>query len=308
MAKWTISDIPPQHGRSAVVTGTGGLGYETALALTRAGADVTIAGRNGAKGQAAVDRICAAVPGAIVRFEPVDLASLKSIANFGIRMRRRRIDLDLLINNAAVMAPPQRMQTSDGFELQFGTNYLGHFALTGELLPLLTNGNDPRVVTVSSVAARSGIIGFDDLQATRAYAPMPAYAQSKLANVMFAFELQRRSEAAAWGVTSIAAHPGVSRTDLIHNGAGRLSLAGYARTFLWFLFQPAQQGALPILFAATSSSARGGGYYGPNKLGETRGFPAPAKPPRQALDPNAAARLWDVSEQLIGASFHREAA
>lgn len=308
MAKWTISDIPPQHGRSTVVTGTGGLGYETALALARAGADVTIAGRNAAKGQAAVARICADVANAIVRFEPVDLGNLKSIAAFGMRMRQRRINLDLLINNAAVMAPPQRMETSDGFELQFGTNYLGHYALTGELLSLLTEGNDPRVVTVSSVAARSGTIDFDDLQAMHTYKPMQVYAQSKLANLMFASELQRRGEAAGWGITSIAAHPGVSRTDLIHNGAGRLSAAGFARSFLWFLFQPAAQGALPTLFAATSPMARAGGYYGPDKLGETRGFPAAAKPPQQALDRDAAARLWDVSERLIGASFHRDAA
>ena len=218
-------------------------------------------------------------------------------------MRGKRRSLDLLINNAAVMTPPKRMETSDGFELQFGTNYLGHFALTAELLPLLTKGSSPRVVTVSSVAARSGAIDFTDLQATHAYKPMAVYAQSKLANLMFAFELQRRSDAAGWGITSIAAHPGISRTDLIPNGAGRLSAAGFARTFLWFLFQPAPQGALPTLFAATSPTARAGGYYGPDRLSEMRGFPAAAKPPQQALDVQVAARLWDVSEQLTGYPF-----
>ncbi|WP_072395415.1 oxidoreductase [Hyphomicrobium sp. CS1GBMeth3] len=299
MAKWTTSDIPPQRGRSAVITGTGGLGYETALALARAGADVIIAGRDPAKGQAAVTRIREAVPNAIVQFELVDLANLKSIATFGTRLRRIRSSLDLLINNAAVMMPPTRMETSDGFELQFGTNYLGHFALTGELLPLLIEGNSPRIVTVSSVAARSGAIDFTDLQAIHAYKPMSVYAQSKLANLMFAFELQRRSDRAGWDIASIAAHPGVSRTDLIHNGVGRLSVAGFARSYLWFLFQPAPQGALPTLFAATSPAARAGGYYGPDKLSETRGYPAPAKPPQQALDGEVAARLWNISEQLV---------
>lgn len=308
MTKWTTSDIPPQHGKSAVITGTGGLGYETALALARAGADVIIAGRDPAKGQAAVTRIRDAVPNAVVQFELVDLANLKSIAIFGARLRGKRRSLDLLINNAAVMTPPERKQTSDGFELQLGTNYLGHFALTAELLPLLTKGSSPRVVTVSSVAARSGAIDFADLDATRAYKPMPVYAQSKLANLMFAFELQRRSDTSGWGITSIAAHPGVSRTDLISNGAGRMSAAGFARTFLWFLFQPAPQGALPILFAATSPTARAGGYYGPDKLSETRGFPGIAKPPQQALDIQAAARLWDISKQLTGVTFQREAA
>lgn len=308
MAKWTTSDIPSQHGRSVVVTGTGGLGYETALALARAGAEVIIAGRDPAKGQAAVTSIREAAPNTIVQFELVDLASLQSIAIFGARLRRMRSSLDLLVNNAAVMTPPQRLETSDGFELQFGTNYLGHFALTAELLPLLIEGSRPRVVTVSSVAARSGTIDFTDLQAMRSYKPMEVYAQSKLANLMFAFELQRRSDAEGWGIGSIAAHPGISRTDLVHNGAGQMSVAGFARTFLWFLFQPASRGALPTLFAVTSPDARDGGYYGPDRLSETRGFPAIAKPPQQALDAEVAARLWDVSEQMTGVTFRYETA
>ncbi|WP_439544111.1 oxidoreductase [Hyphomicrobium sp.] len=308
MTKWTTSDLSPQRGRSAVITGTGGLGYETALVLARAGADVIVAGRDPAKGQATVARICDAVPNAIVQFELVDLASLKSIEAFGKRLRGKRRSLDLLINNAAVMTPPTRMETSDGFELQFGTNYLGHYALTAEVLPLLVQGSSPRVVTVSSVAARSGSIDLADLQATRAYRPISVYAQSKLANLMFAFELQRRSDAERWGIASIAAHPGISRTDLIHNGAGRFSAAGFARSFMWFLFQPAERGALPTLFAATSPTARAGGYYGPDRLSETRGYPAPAKPPQQALDVEMAARLWDVSGRLTGATFQYNAA
>jgi NAD(P)-dependent dehydrogenase (short-subunit alcohol dehydrogenase family) len=303
MNPWTASDIPPQAGRSAVITGTGGLGYETALALARAGAHVIIAGRNGSKGAEAVASIRDSVPSANVRFERVDLANLQSIADFGARLRAGRQTLDLLINNAAVMAPRQRQTTSDGFELQFGTNHLGHFALTAQLLPLLRGGRRARVVNVSSIAARNGAIDFDDLQAERRYDPMVVYGQSKLANLLFSFELQRRSEAGGWGVSSIAAHPGISRTDLIVNGAGRMSVHGFLRTFLWFLFQPAARGALPTLLAGTSPHAAGGAYYGPDKLGETRGAPALAKIPPRAEDARMAARLWDVSEQLTGVTY-----
>jgi NAD(P)-dependent dehydrogenase (short-subunit alcohol dehydrogenase family) len=165
MGSWTANDIPSQRSRSAIVTGTGGLGYEDALGLARAGGDVIVAGRNPAKGAEAVAKIRALVPRATVRFERVDLASLKSVAAFGARLRAERNSLDLLINNAGVMTPPKRLTTADGLELQFGTNYLGHFALTAQLLPLLRHGHDPRVVTLSSIAARNGSIDFDDLQA-----------------------------------------------------------------------------------------------------------------------------------------------
>ncbi|MFZ6185376.1 oxidoreductase [Nannocystis pusilla] len=302
-ANWKSSDIPAQKGRLAVVTGTGGLGLEDALALARAGGEVVIAGRNPQKGADAVARVLAEVPSATVWFEQVDLASLESVSQFAARLRSRRDRLDLLINNAAVMTPPQRQETSDGFELQFGTNYLGHFALTAQLMPLLRNGTSPRVITLSSVAARDAAIDFDDLQAKRRYAPMRAYGQSKLACLMFAFELQRRSDANRWGVASIAAHPGISRTDLLHNAPGRWSAAGIARTLLWFMFQPASQGALPTLFAATSPEASAGAYYGPNKMNEMRGAPALAKVPPPAEDRAAAERLWRVSEQLTGLSF-----
>lgn len=303
MANWTASDIPAQRGRTAVVTGTGGLGFEDALALARAGATVIIAGRNSYKGAAAVDRIRRQVPGAAVSFELLDLASLESIDAFGERLWESLACLDLLINNAAVMTPPKRHTTADGFELQFGTNYLGHFALTAQLLPLLHKAHEPRVITLSSVAARDGEIRFDDLQSQHDYRPMAAYAQSKLACLMFAFELQRRSAAAGWGIQSIAAHPGVARTDLLPNGAGASSAAGLVRRFLWFLFQPAWQGALPTLYAATSPQAKAGGYYGPDRLAETRGYPAVAKAPPQALDVDVAARLWTESERLTGAVF-----
>lgn len=303
MSQWTTKNIPNQKGRLAVVTGTGGLGYEDALALAQAGADVIIAGRNPAKGAEAVSKIRAENPSAKVRFEVVDLANLASIEAFGKRMQAAHQSIDLLINNAAVMTPPDRQTTSDGFELQFGTNYLGHFALTAHLLPLLRKGRNPRVVNVSSVAVRNGAINFDDLQSEREYRPMVAYGQSKLANLMFSFELQRRSEAAKWGVTSIAAHPGISRTDLIPNGAGQSSLSGRIRSWMWFLFQPAAQGALPTLFAATSPDAKGGAYYGPDRLNETRGYPTPSKIPPQAKDEAVASRLWQVSERLTKLSF-----
>ncbi|MBY3211724.1 MULTISPECIES: SDR family oxidoreductase [Rhizobium] len=303
MTKWTSKNIPSQHGRTAVVTGTGGLGYEDALALARAGASVVIAGRNPRKGAEAVSAIKEAVPGAQVRFGKVDLANLASIAAFAEQLAREQDSLDLLINNAAVMTPPERRVTSDGFELQFGTNYLGHFGLTAHLLPLLKAGRNPRVVTVGSVAARSGAINFDDLQAERGYKPMPVYSQSKLACVMFAFELSRRSKAHGWGVESLAAHPGISGTSLIPNGPGWWSVAGMLRLFLWFLFQPPWQGALPTLYAATDPAARDGAYYGPDKLGGTRGYPTEEKPPRQALDTAVAARLWDVSQELTNVKF-----
>lgn len=303
MTHWTASDIPSQRGRSAIVTGTGGLGYEDALALARAGGEVIIAGRNPHKGADAVARIRAEVPSAEVRFEQIDLASLQSVRQFSQRLRAQRDSLDLLINNAGVMTPPQRQVTRDGFELQFGTNYLGHFALTAELLPLLRKGNDPRVVTLSSIAARNGRIDFDDLNAEKQYRPMPVYSQSKLACLMFAFELQRKSEAGGWGVASIGAHPGVTATDLIPNGAGKNSAVGMIRRFLPFLFQPAWQGALPTLYAATSAEAKPGAYYGPDRMSEVRGYPAVAKAPPQSLDKRGAARLWEVSERLTGVVF-----
>jgi NAD(P)-dependent dehydrogenase (short-subunit alcohol dehydrogenase family) len=297
-ANWTSSDTPPQNGRSAVITGTGGIGFQNALEIARAGGEVIIAGRNPQKGKDAIAKIRAEIPSAHVRFEVLDLADLQSVADFGARLRSQRDNLDLLINNAAVMMPPERKETSDGFELQFATNYLGHFALTAHLLPLLRNGKDSRVVTLSSIAARSGAIDFDDLQSNLSYRPMRAYAQTKLACLMFALELQRRSTENGWGLSSIGAHPGISRTELIYNGSGRKSLHGFARTLLWFLFQPASQGALPSLFAATSPQAEGGKYYGPDGLAETRGAPAVAIIPKQAQDLDASSQLWEVSERL----------
>lgn len=300
---WIATDIPDQTGRLAVVTGTGGLGFEYALALAQAGAHVIIAGRNAQKGREAVTKIQAKVPRASIRFEELDLANLKSVADFTVRMQKQSDSLDLLINNAAVMRPPKRVETKDGFELQFATNYLGHFALTAQLMPLLGRGADARVVTLSSIASRNGLINLDDLQALKNYDPMSVYSQSKLACLMFAFELQRRSEAGNWGVTSIAAHPGISRTELLYNAPGRWSVSGLMRSCLWFLLQPASQGALPILFAATSPQAIAGGYYGPANFSETRGLPAEAAIPKQALDLKTASLLWETSEKLADVMF-----
>jgi NAD(P)-dependent dehydrogenase (short-subunit alcohol dehydrogenase family) len=305
MRGWSVQDIPDQRGRRAVVTGAaGGLGFATASALAGAGADVILAGRNAQKGQAALARIRAAHPHAAVRFELLDLASLAAIAAFAARLAAEERPIDLLINNAAVMALPARRTTADGFELQFGTNHLGHFALTLRLLPLLRRGRAPRVVTVSSLAHHRGVIRFDDLQ-LHDYAPWRAYAQSKLANLMFAFELQRRSAAQGWGVQSMAAHPGWASTGIIANGplaagGGSVWLYRVARLVWPVIAQSAAAGALPILFAATAPQARGGAYYGPQRRGETAGPPGPARVAVPATDRAAAARLWEVSADLVG--------
>jgi NAD(P)-dependent dehydrogenase (short-subunit alcohol dehydrogenase family) len=301
---WTASQIPQRNSGLAVITGsTEGIGYEDALALSSSGWSVIMMGRNAQKGAESIAKIHQINRKEKVSFEKIDLADLSSIKAFASRMTSKGQAIDLLINNAGVMTPPKRLETADGFELQFGTNHIGHFALTAQLLPLLRKSPGARVVTVSSIANREGIINFDDLQSKFSYAPGKAYSQSKLANLMFALELQRQSEKHGWGVMSIAAHPGVSRTNLLITGAGRWSAAGIARTFLPFLFQPSAQGALPTLYAATSPEAKGGLYYGPNKMIETRGFPSIAKVPTQAEDVNVSLKLWEISQELAKVEF-----
>lgn len=304
MKNWTTANIPQRNEGLAVITGsTEGIGFEDAKALTSAGWTVIMLGRNSQKGEESISKIKNTNPKAKISFEKLNLADLSSIKEFSKKMIKKEQGINLLINNAGVMTPPKRLETKDGFELQFGTNYLGHFALTAQLLPLLRQTNDARVIMLSSVAAREGKINFDDLQSKSSYKPMIAYGQSKLAELMFALELQRQSDNHGWGISSMAAHPGVSRTNLLITGAGRWSFAGMMRTFLPFLFQPQAQGALPTLYAATSPEAKGGLYYGPNKMSETRGYPALAKIPAQAEDIRASLRLWEVSQKLAKVKF-----
>jgi NAD(P)-dependent dehydrogenase (short-subunit alcohol dehydrogenase family) len=301
MPAFTIDDIPPQTGRLAIVTGANsGIGYEAALALARAGAQVVLAARDPGRGEAAVARIRGAVPQAQISFARLDLASLASVAAFASGVTA----VDILVNNAGVMAPPARRLTADGFELQFGTNYLGHFALTAQLRPLLSRSRWARVVNVASIAHRRGRLMFDDLQGERRYNPSASYAQSKLAMLMFGLELQRRSDAAGWGLASITAHPGVARTEIVANGPGSGSLMGLVAQVVFPLIgQSAAQGALPILYAATSPNAVRGGYYGCDGFQEMWGRVAPAALAPQARDTAAAARLWEVSEALTGVTF-----
>jgi NAD(P)-dependent dehydrogenase (short-subunit alcohol dehydrogenase family) len=305
MTDWSTADIPPLTGKTAVITGaTGGLGYETALALAGAGANVVLTGRNDAKGRDALQAIRRQFPNAEIAYDTLDLANLASVAEFASRYAAAHASLDLLVNNAGVMALPQRQVTSDGFEMQLGTNYLGHYALTAHLLPSLRQGPQPRVVNLSSLAHRSGAINFGDLQSAKSYSSWKAYCQSKLAMLMFALELQRRSDAAGWGLMSNAAHPGFARTDLIANGPGASGLLWHVSRLLQpYVSQSAAEGALPTLFAATSPDAKAGGYYGPNGFYEMKGPPVPAKIMPQAKDAGAAARLWDVSAALTGVSF-----
>ncbi len=305
--KWTTADIPPQGGKFAVVTGaTAGLGYESALALARAGAAVIVAGRDARRGDTATRRINAFGPRIQASFELLDLADLASVAAFAARVSERHPTLDLLVNNAGIMGLPQRRVTRDGFEAQLGTNYLGHFALTARLLPSLKRAGQPRIVSVSSLAHRRGRMDFDDLQAERGYDPWRAYSQSKLAMLLFAAELQRRSDAAGWGLTSVAAHPGFARTEIfrgVAQGRGGGLKAALGSFGAQLFGQSAAQGALPILYAATAPGVQPGGYYGPDGFGEATGSPAPAKTAPQGRDQEAASRLWDVSEQLTKVRF-----
>jgi NAD(P)-dependent dehydrogenase (short-subunit alcohol dehydrogenase family) len=310
MTDWSTAEIPPLKGKTAVITGaTGGLGYETALALAGAGAMVVLTGRSEAKGRLALQQIRSQFPTDSIAYENLDLAQLASVADFAARFAAGHGSLDLLVNNAGVMALPVRQATADGFEMQFGTNYLGHYALTAHLLAVLRRGDRPRVVNLSSLAHRSGAINFGDLQGTQSHSPWKAYSQSKLAMLMFALELQRRSDAAGWGLMSNAAHPGFARTELIANGPGTRGLLWQINRLLQpYVSQSAAEGALPTLFAATSPQAKPAGYYGPNGFYELKGPPAPAKIMPQAKDAAAAARLWDVSAALTGVSFDSVAA
>jgi len=309
---WTTSgfeetDIPDQRGRVALVTGANtGIGWETARALAAHGATVVLGCRSRDRGEAAAERISGVAPGGSVEVLELDLADLDSVSTAAAELRARHDRLDLLINNAGIMAVP-RSTTAQGFESQIGVNHLGHFALTGRLLEPLLATTGSRVVTVSSSAHHGGRLVLDDLNwQRRTYEPFGAYAASKLANLVFAIELQRRLAAIGTDTISVAAHPGLTRTDLARENPGGLTF-----TVLWWLRpvidavagQPAADGALPTLRAAVDADVDGGDYYGPANLNETRGPPAPARISRAAEDPRVAERLWALSVEETGVEY-----
>ena len=296
-AKWTSDDVPGQQGRLAVVTGANtGLGFETARVLAARGASVVLAVRDTDKGKRAAARIAGTAPGADVTVQPLDLASLESVRAAAGELRARHPRIDLLVNNAGVMLTP-RQATRDGFELQFGTNHLGHFALTGLLLEQMLPVPGSRVVTVSSLAHRvRARINFGDLQSERSYRRVGAYGQSKLANLMFAYELARRLSGA--GITiAVAAHPGLAATEL-----SRYTPAIVAFSYA-LVSQHAAMGALPVLRAATDTGVAGGQYYGPRGFFGARGYPTLAHSNRRSRDTAVQRRLWAVSEELTGVTF-----
>ena len=303
---WTTANIPSQVGRRAVITGSNsGIGFEAALALARKGAEVILPARTQAKADDAAARILEQVPGAQLHPEILDLAVQASVHAFANRMIERfpGQSLDLLINNAGVMALPTREVTGDGFERQFATNYLGPFALTGLLLPSMKQRAGSRVVTVASAASNQGKIEFDNLQGERVYKPMlQAYAQSKLADLIFAQELQRRLKAVGSPILSTAAHPGYAVTNLQadHLGLGMKMMLAVMKPFL---AQDAAHGALPTLYAAVAAEAVAGGYYGPDGFAEGKGYPRAARIPKNALDGTVAKRLWLESERLTRVKF-----
>jgi NAD(P)-dependent dehydrogenase (short-subunit alcohol dehydrogenase family) len=297
-AKWTSKDVPGQQGRLAVVTGANtGLGFETARVLAARGASVVLAVRDIEKGKRAAARIADSAPGANVMVQPLDLTSLDSIRAAADELRAKHPRIDLLINNAGVMFTPKQT-TRDGFEVQFGTNHLGHFALTGLLLEQMLPVPGSRVVTVSSIAHRiRARINVDDLQAQRSYSRVDAYAQSKLANLMFTYELQRRLSGAGTTI-AVAAHPGLANTELTRNSPAIAAFL-YARV----ISQKPAMGALPTLRAATDPGVLGGQYYGPGGFFGARGYPKPAESSRRSHDTAIQRRLWTVSEQLTGVTF-----
>jgi len=300
--KWTADQIPDQRGRTAVVTGANsGLGLVVARELARAGAHVVMACRDVARGDVAARDIREVAPSADIEVSMLDLASLASVRAFVERFSAAHDTLDLLINNAGVMGTPRRV-TADGFELQLGTNHLGHFALTGLLVGSMQGRRDARVVTVSSTAHRMGRISFGNLQGERRYFRWNAYAQSKLANLLFALELDRRLRAAGSAIGSLAAHPGYAATNLQFSGPPRLDRLGLAAANR-LLAQSADMGALPALYAATYSALEGGTYIGPDGFAEQRGHPKIVAPSRAARDEAVARRLWEVSEELTGVRF-----
>lgn len=299
-AKWTAADVPDQSGRVAIVTGANsGLGYDTAAVLADKGAHVVLAVRNLDKGRQAVDQIKSGSPNADVTLQELDLSSLNSVRKAAAELRAAHPRIDLLINNAGVMYVPRRETTEDGFEMQFGTNHLGHFALTGLLLENMLQVGGSRVVTVSSVGHRIlARIHFEDPHLERKYNRVEAYGQSKLANLMFTYELARRLKAKEAPTIAVAAHPGLSDTELMRH------LPDFIPDFVWkIVAQPADKGALPTLRAATDPGVQGGQYYGPDGIGESRGHPKLVASSAQSHNEDIQRRLWSMSEELTGVTF-----
>ncbi|BBY06917.1 short-chain dehydrogenase [Mycobacterium noviomagense] len=300
--KWSAADVADQSGRVAIVTGANtGIGYHTAAVLAQRGARVVLAVRDLEKGNVALAKIVAASPGADVTLQELDLSSLDSIRAAAEALRRAYPRIDLLINNAGVMYTTKQL-TRDGFELQFGTNHLGHFALTGLVLDNLLKVRGSRVVTVSSNAHRfRASIHFDDLSWERHYDRVAAYGQSKLANLLFTYELQRRLAAKKAPTIAVAAHPGSSSTELTRNLP--IVLKPAVAVFGPLVFQSAAMGALPTLRAATDPDAQGGQYYGPDGFAQQRGYPKLVESSGQSHDEELQRRLWAVSEELTGVTF-----
>jgi NAD(P)-dependent dehydrogenase (short-subunit alcohol dehydrogenase family) len=304
MAKWTVAEIPSQRGRVAVVTGANsGIGWHTALELARAGAEVVMTARTAAKGQDAIERVRRELPQARVRFEQLDLASLRSVREFAARVLNEG-RVDLLVNNAGVMRIPARQVTEDGFEAQMGTNFVGPFALTLLLMPALLRSDVPRVTTVSSGAANMGLkrIRFEDMQWESGYKLWAAYCQSKLADLMLTTELARRSVEAGRPVLSTAAHPGYARTNLQTSGPGR-ELNAVENFVQNRISQDSAHGALPTLRAATAVGLAQGSYFGPSGMFGLTGDPVATPLPKPALDVAAAKRLWGLAEEMTGVQW-----
>lgn len=298
MTKWTAADIPSQQGRVAVVTGANtGLGFETASALAGHGAHVVMAVRNLDKGKHAAARIQKHHPGARVVLQELDLSSLDSIRTAAAQLRSDHHHIDLVINNAGVQFTP-KSKTQNGFESHFGTNHLGHFALTGLLIDRMLGVPGSRVVTVSSTAHRTADINWDDLQWERRYSRTAAYGTSKLANLLFTYELQRRLTGTA--TIAVAAHPGAAKNDLIRNTSGLLKLALLPGALIQQ--QPAM-GALATLRAATDPGVRGGQYFGPGGPGQMRGYPRVVESSKRSHNVDLQRRLWEASEELTGVSY-----
>jgi NAD(P)-dependent dehydrogenase (short-subunit alcohol dehydrogenase family) len=307
-SKWNAGDIPDQTGRVVIVTGANsGLGLVTARELARAGAKVVIACRDTTKGDRAEAEIQAQVPGADLDVRALDLADLASVRGFVARLTGEHDSIDLLINNAGVMAPPRRL-TVDGFESQFGTNHLGHFALTGLLLPTLMSAPKPRVVTLSSSAHRIGKMDFDDLQGERHYNNWRAYGQSKLSNLLFCFELARRATAAGTGLLSVAAHPGYAATNLQFAGPSAFYEKAIMAVTNRVLAQSADMGALPTLYGATVADLPSGTFVGPEGFLEQRGHPHIVTAISRAYNESDWRRLWEISEEMTGVTYQFGAA